>query len=218
MKEKTKKTVIGVSAALLILGAAGATVAIVNHQNHFIDDIAARTGTVTIKNLWAKDLNNLTDAEKAIFKVNDDGDYVCLAGGQVYSDVEDADEIGDIYFSPSVCPADTGFNFNETDDAVSNGSYVIAKGYDTVQTNTNLVFGKAGDTVKNPALYKLNGLGYKSLAKTEYVFGKLTRDMTTIKGDLTFKKADVLKYANAYEDSLKAAASSAAASTTSSAA
>lgn len=212
MKEKTKKVVIGISAALLILGAAGATVAIVNHQNHFIDNIAANAGNVTMKNLIpAYDFDNMTDDDKLVVKKNADGYMETIKYGQVTLLTGFSAQIGEMYHPVLDCKDDDYMiecsDVTDLEDMDSESYVTITKSVsnERVYLKANVL----GSVIKSVGFYRVSDLGYKSETKTKYVFDKLTQDMKTIKGDLTFKKADVNKYAKEYEDSLKATSSAA---------
>lgn len=181
-----------------------------------VDDQVAKTGTVTIKNLASYDFANQTDADKLVVKENADGYMEFLKAGSIVVNSDISAAVGDLFYSALDCPTTISFqstNQDFWDGSVRNQVEIVVDANIVEKDTTLQLVATAAGVVKSYALYNLNDIGYKSLAKTTYVFNKLTQDMKTIKGDLTFKKADILKYADAYEESIKPASSSSAAAT-----
>jgi len=65
--------------------------------------------------------------------------------------------------------------------------------------------------MENVHVYNLNGLGFKSVAKSQYIWDHLTEDVN-LTSKLTFAKKDIAAFAQEYDEAQIAASSSAAAS------
>jgi len=181
------------------------------------------TGTVTLKNQWSFDLENATDNElrrltykdgviknidtstarvvskvsldlqgEDYFFVSDDQKVGCVGfigenGSDLFASADGVDLAGDAY----------GFQ---------SAGGVVAKG---ARPYVDISVGLSRSGI---LIYRISDFGYRSNKKSEYIFEKLTHSLDKIEGDLTFKNADVAKYADEYDESIVAPQSSAAAS------
>lgn len=190
-----------------------------------IDAQVAKAGTVTLKNLWATP-SQLTDEQSKFLSVSGDGliksaattDDVTLSSSVKF----DLPKNGILAYCTKAVHSDefdgwlrssgkpTGFSLDNTNCDGFSLAYYQAK-QDYTEQAIDAAFNCAA-TVEAISFYRVSDLGYVSVAKTKYVFSHLVEDMKTIKGDLTFKKSDVLHYAELYEEDLDSSSSSAGAS------
>jgi len=197
-----------------------------------VDGEVAKIGTVTLKDLAEFDSENMTDSERELLTVKNGviTNKSALDSIALNFDVEFDFKRGAIFYSnlDRVVVARNWFvtDLDEAGDTLGGGiqdETGIAAAY--AQTGVPALGAhvvtllEKGVSITDPAIYDLSPFGYESVAKVTYIWGKLTKPLDKIDKDLTFSKADVLKYADMYEASLTSSsvASSAAASSVASA-
>lgn len=229
MKKKTKKVALGIGIAVLLLGAGGATVAILQHKGKAPLDYVQ---TVKVENMWKFAQNDVTAELR---------DYVTVAKDGKITVSEDLDGVVNIdsekklvtgrrtifYVSADANAAVTefdyasttggsltdgdGFNFinledlDDFTDKKGNLKYRAGMVYDKTNIaeddNHLALFIVPGGVYSSLGAYDLSPLGFADEEKCFYVFEKLTEGKA-FGEDFIFNKGNVSKFAREYEDKM----------------
>lgn len=229
MKKKTKKVALGIGIAVLLLGAGGATVAILQHQGKAPLDYVQ---TVKVENMWkfaqndvtAELRDHVTVAKDGKITVSEDLDapaaiisekkIVTGKKTNLYVSADASAEVTEFdYDGASILPLTDGngngfINLEDLDDFTDkkgNLKYragIVYNVQNKAEDDNRLTLTLVpGGVYSALGVYDLSPLGFADDEKCNYIFEKLTEGKA-FGDDFIFNKGNVSKFAREYDDKM----------------